>query len=261
MSRRIWTREEFILVLNLYTKIPYGQFHARNKEIIKLATLIDRSPGAVAYKLVHFSGLDQFHKNRGIKGLANPGQNAINIYNEFISNWNEMIFESELLLAKRENKLIDELHPPRLIKIDADILLGKIGLTKQALTKIRVNQSIFRKVIIANYFNKCAVCNLDVPDLLIAGHILKWSENFTERLNPANGICLCNIHDKAYECGYLGIDPNYKIVISNRLNKIKDTQTSEAYFVRFQNKTINLPDKFCPEPEYLKTHHDKIFLN
>jgi putative restriction endonuclease len=77
MDRNIWTREEFMVVMNLYTKIPYGQFNAKNSEVIKLANLLNRTPGAVAYKLVHFSGLDPYHKNRGIKGLSNPGNNAI----------------------------------------------------------------------------------------------------------------------------------------------------------------------------------------
>jgi putative restriction endonuclease len=103
MEKRNWSREEFILVMNLYTKIPYGQFHASNSEVKKLATLLDRTPGAVAYKLVHFSGLDPYHKGRGIKGLANPGNNAIAIYDEFTKNWDEMLYESELLLAKYRN--------------------------------------------------------------------------------------------------------------------------------------------------------------
>lgn len=56
--------------MNLYTKIPYGQFHASNPEVKKLAVLLDRTPGAIAYKLVHFSGLDPFHKSRGHKRIS-----------------------------------------------------------------------------------------------------------------------------------------------------------------------------------------------
>jgi putative restriction endonuclease len=259
VERRIWSREEFILVMNLYTKIPYGQFHAKNAEVIKLAILINRTPGAVAYKLVHFSGLDPYHKSRGIKGLANPGNNAIKIYNEFQDNWSEMIFESELLLAKLQNRDIEDVHKENEVILDYDILLGKTGIDKRALTKIRVNQSIFRQVIVNNYFNKCAVCGLNIPDLLIASHILKWSENRNERLNPTNGICLCNIHDKAFENGYLGIRSDYKVLISKRLEMIKDEETFHALFKRHDNHYIRLPDKYYPNVDFLESHQRNVF--
>ncbi len=107
MSRtRLWTKDEFILVMNLYTKIRYGQFNNRNSEVIKLAELIDKTPGAVAYKLVHLSSQDPYHQNRGIKGLANPGKNAIETYRAFQENWDDMLYESEVLLAKYKNKTI-----------------------------------------------------------------------------------------------------------------------------------------------------------
>lgn len=260
MDRINWSREEFMIVMNLYTKIPYGQFHAKNSEVIKLAKLLNRTPGAVAYKLVHFSGLDPYHKSRGIKGLANPGNNAINIYNEFQTNWYEMIYESEILLAKLQKKNIEDIHNEETVTIDKDILFGKIGLDKQAITKIRVNQSVFRKVIINNYFNSCAICGLNIPDLLIASHILKWSQNKLERLNPTNGICLCGSHDKAFENGYLGIDSTYKILISSRLELIKDKETYTALFQRHENKSIHLPDKYYPNLDFLVSHYTNVFV-
>ncbi len=108
MGRRLWTREEFMLVMNLYTKIRYGQFNNKNSEVIKLAELINKTPGAVAYKLVHLSSQDPYHQNRGIKGLANPGKNAIEIYRDFKENWDEMLYQSEVLLAKYKNKTIEQ---------------------------------------------------------------------------------------------------------------------------------------------------------
>ena len=80
-----WSRDEFMLVMNLYTKLRYGQFNYRNAEVVKLAELIGKTPGAVAFKLVHLSRQDPKHKER-VKGLANPGKNAIEMYNEFANN-------------------------------------------------------------------------------------------------------------------------------------------------------------------------------
>jgi len=262
MERKNWTRDEFILVMNLYTKIRYGQFNNRNAEVIKLANLIGKTPGAVAYKLVHLSSQDPYHKNRGIKGLKNPGKNAIEIYKDFSNNWDEMLYESEVLLAKYQNKTIEEvfLEKDEIKKINADLLNGKQGSDVQRLVKTRVNQSLFRKVIVNNYSSTCAICGLNIEKLLVASHIIKWSENQSQRLNPENGICLCNIHDKAFEVGYLGINSEYKILVSDKLEIIKDKETHISLFKRHENKSILLPDKFYPNIAFLETHFSTVFI-
>lgn len=257
MSRRRWTREEFILVMNLYTKIRYGQFNNRNTEVIKLAKLIDKTPGAVAYKLVHLSSQDPYHQNRGIKGLANPGKNAIEIYKEFQENWDEMLYQSEVLLAKYKNKTIEQEYS-EWEDADLEFLKNKKGLDKERLVKTRVNQSLFRRIITNNYSNSCSICSLNIDKLLVASHILKWSENQKERLNPENGLCLCNIHDKAFELGYLGITTDYRINISEELATISE-DTYFAMFKRHQNQKIMMPDKFYPNPYFLDNHYQSTF--
>jgi putative restriction endonuclease len=56
--RRNWTREELILTINLYCKTPFGRLHKSNPDVVVLASLIDRTPSAVAWKLVNFASLD-----------------------------------------------------------------------------------------------------------------------------------------------------------------------------------------------------------
>lgn len=261
MDRQIWSRDEFMLVMNLYTKIRYGQFNARNSEVIKLAALLNRTPGAVAYKLVHFSGLDPYHKSRGLKGLANPGNKAIAIFNEFKENWDEMLYASEMLLIEYQKQNINEifLSENEMKNFNADILLGKEGLDVPRLVKNRVNQYLFRKVIMNNYSNTCAICGLNIESLLVASHIIKWSTNQSQRLNPENGLCLCSIHDKAFEEGYLGIQGNYKIVLSQSLCHINNVETYSALFKRHENNEIIMPDKFYPNQDFLKQHIDSVF--
>ncbi|MCH5598651.1 HNH endonuclease [Niabella ginsengisoli] len=250
-----WSRDEFMLVMNLYSKLRYGQFNYRNIEVIKLAELIGKTPGAVAFKLVHLSRQDPKHKDR-VKGLANPGKNAIEMYNEFSSNWNEMLYQSEVLLAKYQNKKVEEiaLDQNEIQEIEKDILSGKEGKYIERVVKTRVNQSLFRKVVINNYSNSCAICSLDIQNLLVASHILKWSENEEHRLNPTNGLCLCNIHDRAFELGYIGINSEYSILISDGLKLAKDKQTFSSLFGRHENKSLILPDKFYPNIDFLQSH-------
>lgn len=255
-----WSRDEFMLVMNLYTKLRYGQFNYRNIDVIKLAELIDKTPGAVAFKLVHLSRQDPKHKDR-VKGLANPGKNAIEMYNEFANNWDKMLYQSEALLAKYQNKEIEEiaLDQNEIIEIKRDILSGKEGKDIERIVKARVNQSLFRKVVVNNYSNSCAICNLDIQNLLVASHILKWSENIEHRLNPTNGLCLCNIHDRAFELGYIGINTDYSILVSEELKQVKEKETFSSLFGRHENQFIILPDKFYPNPEFLESHLETTF--
>ncbi len=262
MDKTKWSRDEFMLVMNLYTKLRYGQFNYHNSEVIKIASLIGKTPGAVAFKLVHLSRQDPKHKDR-VKGLANPGKNAIEIYNEFANNWDEMLYESEVILARYQNKRVEDiaLDGQDIEYIERDILNGKDGIDIERLVKTRVNQSIFRKVVLNNYSNSCAICNLNIDTLLVASHILKWSANQTNRLNPENGLCLCSIHDKAFERGYIGIRSDYKVLISSRLNYIKEKETFNAFFKRHENHSIKLPDKFYPNREFLEQHYASTFIS
>ena len=54
-GQRLWTRDELIIAINRYYKIPFGRLHSRNPDIIHLSKLIDRTPNAVALKLVNFA--------------------------------------------------------------------------------------------------------------------------------------------------------------------------------------------------------------
>jgi putative restriction endonuclease len=255
-----WSKDEFMLVMNLYTKLRYGQFNYRNTEVINLAELIGKTPGAVAFKLVHLSRQDPKHKDR-VKGLANPGKNAIEMYNEFANNWDEMLYQSEVLLAKYQNKKVEEiaLEQYEIQEIEKDILSGKEGKDVERIVKSRVNQSLFRKVVVNNYSNSCAICSLDIQNLLVASHILKWSENKEHRLNPTNGLCLCNIHDRAFELGYIGINTDYSILVSNELKQVKEKSTFSSLFGRHENKSIILPDKFYPNIDFLERHLNNTF--
>ena len=71
VSSDLWTKEQLKLAFHLYCQLPFGKLHSRNREIIELATLIGRSSGAVAMKLVNFASLDPAITSTGRKGLGN----------------------------------------------------------------------------------------------------------------------------------------------------------------------------------------------
>lgn len=48
VARNLWSKDEMILALNLYLKMPFGKMHKTNPEVIRVAKLIGRTPDAEA---------------------------------------------------------------------------------------------------------------------------------------------------------------------------------------------------------------------
>ena len=247
-GQTLWTREELILAINLYCKLPFGQLHRSNPEVIKLAALIDRSVNSVAYKLVNFASLDPSLKARGIKGAANASKLDAIIWNEFYNNWEDRAFESEKLRAKFEHKPVEAL-------IDFDDVEIKEGKEKERLVKVRVNQSFFRSMILASYNFQCCVTGLKTTSLLVGSHIVPWAADKENRLNPRNGLCLNALHDKAFDLHLFSIKPDLKIVVSKRLLKEKKNKFVEENFLQFDGKLITEPRKFLPDERFLIKHN------
>jgi len=253
MKRNLWSKPELILTLNLYLKLPFGKLHSRTPEIIHLAGLIVRTPGSVAMRLNNFASVDPYHQQRGIVGLKGGIRQVEPIWNEFINNKEELIFESERILSELENNPLEKKY--------AEILQGTenmTGETKIREVKTRVNQNVFRDIVLANYHRKCAISGLDIPNLLIASHILPWAKYEKERLNPENGICLSTLFDKAFDKHLIGIDENYKVVYSKLL---KDQDTKEYYTHFFKNHegtVLSKPDKYLPKKEFLSIHLEQV---
>ena len=247
--RRNWTREESILAVNLYCKIPFGKIHQRNPEIIKLAELLDRTPSAVTWKLVNYAHLDPSLDRKGASHVAKIDRE---IWHEFYENWDNLAFESEVLLAKLKKQSLEQ---------SADIPtndLPKEGLEREQLIKTRVNQNFFRKTILSSYNNACCITGINEPQLLIASHIKPWSKDHENRLNPRNGLCLNALHDKAFDKGLITISKEFKVILSPKLLRSKNIAVQEL-FSNHQNQIINLPDRFLPDKIFLEYHNDVVF--
>lgn len=72
-------------------------------------------------------------------------------------------------------------------------------------------QALFRNHLMLSYSRRCALCDTRHPAMLVAAHIVPWSLDSKNRLNPRNGILLCKTHDAAFEAGILHILPDYTV--------------------------------------------------
>jgi putative restriction endonuclease len=252
-GQRLWTKDELILAINLYCKLPFGKLHSHNPEIIKLARLVDRSANSVALKLVNFASLDPSLQARGIKGVSNVSKLDREVWNEFYQNWNRLPFESEILLAKKSGTSIE-----RMSEIDENEL-PREGKERDRYVKTRVNQAFFRKSILASYNYTCCITGLQERQLLIAAHIRPWGEDEENRLNPRNGLTINALHDKAFENGLITITEDYRIKISSILKRQQENAFVVASFIKYDDREIILPTRFLPDPAFLKYHHHERF--
>lgn len=253
-TRNLWTKEELILAFNLYLKIPFGKMHSTNKDIIHLANLIGRTPNSIALRLVNFASVDPVLKARGIKGMEGGTKIVQPIWDEFFHNQEELVFLSEQILAEKENSSIEKKYQE--ILFDIKDIKGETAIRQ---VKTRVNQSVFRQMVLANYSSKCAITGIDVPELLLASHIMPWSKSEEHRLNPENGICLSALYDKAFDRGLIGINQNYEVILSTSIKKKKDSSFYTNHFESIQKMKITEPLKYLPRKEFLEYHLDSIF--
>ena len=253
-QREKWSSDEYVVAFNLYLRLPFGKMHHRTPEIIELAQLLGRTPSSIAMRLTNFAHIDPFHQDRGVKGLKGGKKQCQPIFEKYINDRDNLMYESEVILAKLQGQGIEEKYKEDLL----DIQQFK-GFTKDRMVKTRVNQNLFRKIVLSNYNSKCAISGVDIPVLLVASHIKPWLIDEENRLNPANGICLDAMYDKCFDRGLIGFDKNYSIVFSQQLKDSYKKDYFKKYFEPIEQKKLSLPDKFLPDQSFLEYHLEYCF--
>jgi predicted restriction endonuclease len=225
-----------------------------NPDIIKLANIIGRSPGAVAMKLVNFASLDPSHTSTGRPGLKNTSTADRQTWDEFHNDWEKLTVECIELLEKHNfNESVNDMLETKLKMPDSFT-----GETKATTINARIGQIFFRKVVLASYQNKCCMSGIAIPSLLFASHIVPWSAASDKRLNPSNGLCLSAIHDKAFDKGLLTVTPEYTIIVSKIINE--DNSKQAKLLQSLHGKKITLPEKFLPDRDFLAWHYRNVFI-
>ena len=137
-------------------------------------------------------------------------------------------------------------------------LTAKEGKEKLAAVKVRVNQDIFRKMVLANYGGKCCVTGLSVPDVLRASHISPWAEDEKNRLNPENGLCLSATYDAAFDRHLISFDEHYRLIVSKAIKDHYTDAAAKSYFLDREGQAMSLPTKFLPSQALLEKHRELL---
>jgi len=234
-----WSKDELISAFNLYCKIPVNEININNDKIVNFSNLLGKTPKEIVKRFLNFSKIE----SKDIKGVGEEDKTTWTYFNK---DWNKLVRESEERIIDFENKLKNITNFPK-------------GKERESIIKARINQNFFRNAVLTSYEKKCCITGLPFVDLLNASHIVPWSIDSDNRLNPHNGLCLNALHDRAFDRGLITVRSDYTIDISSKINKFLDCQSVKDYFLCFKNQKIILPKRFAPEKSFLEFHNKNIF--
>jgi hypothetical protein len=85
------------------------------------------------------------------------------------------------------------------------------------LVKAREQQQAFRREVLARQGCQCAVCDIGVPVVLEAAHVVAKKDQGAD--DPRNGLVLCASHHRMFDAGLFAIDPSaFDLVVANGMN-------------------------------------------
>jgi putative restriction endonuclease len=118
----------------------------------------------------------------------------------------------------------------------------------------RVGQHLFREGLIDLWEGRCAVTGLAVPALLRASHIKPWAdcETDAERLDVYNGILLAPHLDAAFDRGFITVQDDGTIVVSDALD-------ADARTVLGLDRPLRVRGLADGHRSYLPWHRERVF--
>jgi putative restriction endonuclease len=114
--------------------------------------------------------------------------------------------------------------------------------------KQRLHQASFREAVITAYKGRCALSGLPEALLLDAAHIISDKDEKLGQPVVPNGIPLSKIHHAAFDAHLIGIDPDYRLHVADRLLVQHDGPMLDA-LKRLNGGTIHLPGRIKDRPD------------
>lgn len=246
-ERKDWTRDHLLLTLHLYWRIPFGQQHARNPQVIELANALGRTANSVAMKLNNFSALDPIEAARKIKGLHKTSALDRAVWQEFTEHHAEVAPESEALWRTRVEGLPG-------VSTDATEQ-APIGPTEVLATRrTRRGQDFFRRVVLANFGGRCALTGVASAALVNASHIVAWADDDGHRLDAANGIALNRLHDAAFDQKLITFDDAFRLVVGPRVREVLSEGELSRGFLAYEGRPLAKPARHSISLTMLARH-------
>jgi predicted restriction endonuclease len=119
-----------------------------------------------------------------------------------------------------------------------------------------VGQDAFSIAVRQNYEHRCCFpgCEVDHDALLVAAHITRWADNSAARGEISNGLCLCGLHDKAFEAGFFTIADDLTVTVD--LQRAPESIWITSLLQQANGQQIKL-GKIRPSLEAIREHRNR----
>lgn len=246
---RSWSEAERTLILELYWQLSNEEIYTLQDKHLKIIALAERlgirdKARSIYMRLLNFVHIDL----KGKDGLPGVAKKDIVLWEKFHNQWEKF---AEACQEAREALHIDSTEE----HITSD-LADFSAESRAVIIRQRIRQHDFRQRILANYDNRCCISGISEPRLLVASHIKPWRDDKENRLNPANGLCLSPLYDKAFDSGLISLDDEMKVILSQR---IKNSDSLYPFFMAYEGKPITMPFRYKPDSEFVAYHRKHIF--
>jgi putative restriction endonuclease len=154
----------------------------------------------------------------------------------FINNWDAKTLKAQVTFGVAEQGVLEV--PDTAIE------------RRYALRQVqqRLHQASFRDAVITAYDGRCALSHLPERTLLDAAHIVgDRDESLGQPIVP-NGLPLSKIHHAAFDAHLIGIDPDRRIHVAERLWVQKDGPILEA-LKGLRGMSIRMPRRKQDAPD------------
>lgn len=183
-------------------------------------------------------------------GTGNPGylypcneELAIELL-EGISRLNVYVPEAEQLELAMEVVRVTEHNP--LITLIAETIM-------EMKTKIQRGQLQFRKSLLPLWHKECPLCGMDIDAALKAGYAKPWKDSTdAEKINPYNGLLLCNNHEAMFTAGLISFTAGGKLHIAQ--------QIPEERYAEYGLKKGKKISVYTDNGEFFRWHKREIFV-
>lgn len=187
---------------------------------------------------------------------------ALSSYAKFLAERNQehyllKLFENHTGDAAELSNLLDSSLiniKPENIQVILDGLKDTAGEDVIRSVKTRLNQNVFRRMLINIYSGACCITGINIPEVNRASHIVSWADEPSKRLDPSNGLYLSVTYDAAFDKHLISLDDDYRIIVSKEIKDYYTRQSVTEYFIKKEGEKITMPSSYLPNQKYLSKH-------
>lgn len=117
------------------------------------------------------------------------------------------------------------------------------------LVSQRLHQATFREAVLTAYGGRCAISRLPERRLLDAAHIVADRDELLGQPLVTNGLPLSKVHHAAFDANLIGIDPDYRIHVSDELFAMNDGPMLEQGIKAMRGKALLMPERQVDRPD------------